>query len=248
MLALLLVTALAETDQVAGFEASPEAGRDLIRLKPSYTSVDAGGDESRVLARLNIAYDSLFIPGLVLPKTYRSVLRVDLRAQSVHTANQNVSGLEDLQIIDVGGCVFAWGGVAAGFGLVLPTATDDALGKGKLQLAPALAVVFVGIRGARLGFIAQNFFDVAGDANRRAVNRLTVQPILSYRFSEALFVSSDPTLVFDWEAGQSTIPLNFQIGHAFSRHLSVALGPEWVVTGDGENDITVNLTMDYGNW
>jgi hypothetical protein len=94
----------------------------------------------------------------------------------------------------------------------------------------------------------QNFFSFAGDASRPSVNRMTLQPLASYRFTEALFMSSDPVMEFDWQADRSTVPVNFQIGYRFSHHLSLALGPEWVVTGNGKNDITVNLTIDYEKW
>jgi hypothetical protein len=251
ILALVLAADEGATEQEEegqSFEASPQAARNLIRLKPSYTHVDAGGDESRVLLRANLAYQSLIIPGLPVPKEYQSLFRVDVRAQAKHTKDANAAGLEDTQVLSLGGRTFSWIAVGGGFGMVLPTATDDALGKGKLQLAPAVAAMFLGLRGARLGFLAQNFFDVAGDSSRSSVNRLTLQPLLSYRLTPKLFVSSDPVFEFDWHSGTNTIPVNFQFGYEFGPNLSLALGPEWVTTGDGQNDVTINLTIDFEHW
>jgi hypothetical protein len=235
-------------EQAESFEANPNAARDLMRLRLSYVHVDAGGDLSRVLFRINVGYASLIIPGLSLPKEYLSLFRVDVRAQSKHTSKTDAAGLEDLQILNLGGRMFSSLAIGAGYGMVVPTATDDAVGKGKLQLAPAVGAMFLGIRGARLGFLAQNFFDVAGDASRPPVNRLTFQPLLSYRITKDLFISSDATLEFDWQADENTVPVNFQIGYAFGPHVSIALGPEWVIAGRGQNDIATNLTIDFENW
>jgi len=248
--ALVLVRMLAAApaapaeDEEETFEASPQATGRLVRLRISYTDIDAGGDASRVLGRLNLPYGS----SISLPKPYQLLFRIDVRTRSVHSGNTNAAGLEDVQILNLGGRRFSSLTLDGGFGMVVPTATDDSLGRGKLQLGPALALMFLGIPGVRLGFLAQNFFSVAGDADRAGVNRLTFQPLLSYRFSEEVFISSDPVMEFDWHAGQNTIPVNFHVGYRFGPHLSISLGPEWVITGNGENDITVNLTIDYENW
>src|SRR5215471_13794833 len=93
--ALVLVRMLAAApaapaeDEEETFEASPQATGRLVRLRISYTDIDAGGDASRVLGRLNLPYGS----SISLPKPYQLLFRIDVRARSVHSGNTNAAGL-----------------------------------------------------------------------------------------------------------------------------------------------------------
>jgi hypothetical protein len=230
------------------FEASPAAGRNLVRGKIGYTHADEGGDQTELLLRANLVYHAVLIPG-VRVGAWESLFRVDVRLASDHVADTHAAGFKDLELLQAVGHMIAALGIAGGFRCVLPTASDDALGSGKLQLGPAVATMYVGLPGARLGFIIENLWSLAGDTTRPDIDRLRVQPLASYRFGERLFVATDPILQFDWsKGGLATVPVNAEVGVTFGPHLSLQVGPEWIATGSGKNDVTVDLTIDYKKW
>jgi hypothetical protein len=71
---------------------------------------------------------------------------------------------------------FVWG---VGPAILIPTATDDVLGSGKLGLGPT-AVVLKQRGGWTVGTLANHIWSVAGDDDRADVNSTFVQPFICY--------------------------------------------------------------------
>lgn len=146
----------------------------------------------------------------------------------------NDNGLGDISIIpyyvpDTTSTTFVgYGGV-----LILPTATEDALGTGKWAAGPAVIVARTG-KPITWGGLVQHVWSFAGDADRGDVSVTTVQPFLTYLLPDgwAATVSSETT--YNWEASAGdewTVPL--------------ALGASKVVQFGGE---FVNLGLAYVNY
>lgn len=89
-----------------------------------------------------------------------------------------------------------WG---AGPGIVIPTATRNSLGQGKLSLGPS-AVVLAQPGQWTLGGLVSNVWSVAGSGGRPAVNRMTLQYFLVYNLKHDWYVSAAPVMIADWRA------------------------------------------------
>lgn len=139
------------------------------------------------------------------------------------------SGLGDISFFDLVTIKQSWGRWGLGPAFVFPTATDTALGQGKWQAGPALAVIYTRNKNLDAGFSAQNPISFAGDAGRPAANELSITPTLTWNLPENWFAGySDFDFVFDWEdCGRATIPVGAQVGRVFNiGHLPVSLSIE----------------------
>ncbi len=118
------------------------------------------------------------------------------------------SGLGDISFDSIYGKTFPSGLVLLGgmFG-VLPTATDEVLGKDQLQLGPEFLASKVGHWGAA-GFLFFHVWDVAGDDPHTSISSL--QYIYAINLGNAYQLASSPTIIYDWEAESDqawTVPL-----------------------------------------
>jgi hypothetical protein len=102
--------------------------------------------------------------------------------------------------------------VVAGSGLILPTATDAALGGGKWVLAPLVAPLWRFSRG--LFYLkVQHFTPAGGDDDRRRVNQLLVTPTLIRAVGSAWWVLADTETKTSWqEDGRTGVNSGLQIG------------------------------------
>jgi hypothetical protein len=89
-----------------------------------------------------------------------------------------------------------WG---AGPALVIPTATSDVIGQGKLALGPSV-VVLAQPGGWTLGTLVSNVWSVAGGGGRPSINRLTWQYFLCYNLKQDWYLTSAPIMLADWRA------------------------------------------------
>jgi hypothetical protein len=124
---------------------------------------------------------------------------------------QDVNGLGDIALVDLFLWDVAWGRVGVGPALVLPTATDPALGSEKLSVGPAIVAIH---RAGELqiGALAQALFSVAGDSDRSDVSMLSLQPFASYGLGAGWSVgSSEVVYNYDLEASTWTsVPLGLR--------------------------------------
>lgn len=104
------------------------------------------------------------------------------------------------------------GGVIWGAGPVflLPTATDDLLGTGKLGLGPT-AVALKQSDGWTYGALANHIWSVAGEGDRPDVSSTFIQPFINYTTSDAWTFALNTESSYDWKNDQWAVPINFQV-------------------------------------
>ena len=134
------------------------------------------------------------------------------------------------------------GGAIWGVGPVFlwPTATNDSLGLEKWGVGPTGVVLFQ--KGPwTYGGLANHIWSYAGDDDRREVNATLLQPFLSYTFPTATSLSLSTEAIYDWNAGQWSVPVNLsvnqmlridqqpvQVGVGFRYFVEAPdRGPEW---------------------
>jgi hypothetical protein len=108
------------------------------------------------------------------------------------------------------------GGVIWGVGpaMVLPTATDELLGQGKLSIGPS-AVVLIQPGQWTLGAVVSNVWSVAGSDNRASVNRMSLQYFVSRILNDDWYITSAPTILADWKAKKDNrwlVPVGLAVG------------------------------------
>jgi hypothetical protein len=109
-----------------------------------------------------------------------------------------------------------WGHMIWGFGpaLLLPTATEGALGSQKWGAGPT--VVLLKQSGpVTAGFLANQIWSFAGNDNRKRVNQTFFQPFLSYTTHTATSLIVNLESSYDWTTADWTIPANFMVQQVF---------------------------------
>lgn len=169
-------------------------------------------------------------PSFFKPLTARSALLVrsivPLRKLNWPT---NDSGLGDISLVpyyvpDITSSTF----VGYGAALILPTASDKALGGGKWSAGPAVLFAQTG-QPLTWGGLLQQVWSFAGDDDRANVSVATVQPFITYLLGGGWAVSLNSESSYNWNgaAGQRWL-------------VPVTLGASKVVQFDGR---FVNLAL-----
>jgi hypothetical protein len=124
------------------------------------------------------------------------------------------SGVGDLQLFDLVTIKEPWGTWGVGVTFSFPTASHAALGTGKWEAGPAVAILYTGIHNLTAGFVLQNPIAFTGDPNRKNVNQMVLSPTLTYTFRGGWFAGlTDFNWAFDWTSdGAASIPLGAQAG------------------------------------
>jgi hypothetical protein len=123
-----------------------------------------------------------------------------------------------------------WG---AGPVLLLPTATDNALGTGKWGAGPTA----VGLRQEgpwTYGLLANHLWSFAGEGSRPDVNQTFLQPFLAYNTKTGFGVTLQTESAYNWEAEQWTVPIGLfasQVLKLGGQPISLQFGPR--VYADG---------------
>jgi hypothetical protein len=147
----------------------------------------------------------------------------------------------DLPLFDV--AVLPWPdtkktGLLVGVGptLVFPTATSRSAGQGAWQAGPALGVIYGGIPGLIVGFIAQNPISFAYTSpNRAPQNTLLIQPVLAWHLWGKWYLrSAEATWAMGWHRHSPTmLPLSLGIGRTLVRPglppMSFFVTGEWML-------------------
>ncbi|HED17711.1 MAG TPA: hypothetical protein ENI64_12975 [Gammaproteobacteria bacterium] len=109
--------------------------------------------------------------------------------------------------IDVeGGGKIVWG---AGFDIGLPTATEDILGTGRWTGGPSLLGVYLGPKW-KVGALATQYWDFAGDNDRGSVNMTNLQYFMFYSIDDVSSIGAAPNIICNWEQtndNRCTIPI-----------------------------------------
>jgi hypothetical protein len=122
------------------------------------------------------------------------------------------SGLSDVVLFDLVKFEKSWGRWGIGPVLLVPTATDDAIGTGKWATGPALGFV---ARSNKLmwGLFNQNLFSFAGDSARKDISVSILQPIINYSMPGKWSVgTSEMNATYDWDRGAwAALPLGMKL-------------------------------------
>jgi len=150
--------------------------------------------------------DDLVWKETTFPGQARGVLlRMELPETTAHFGGESEGGLGDgyvqaLLLPRLSGPFM----LAAGTGLVLPTATERVLGGGKWTIAPILAPVWF-IPRQRYAFVKfQEFESFAGPSSRPDVSFLLVTPTFLTRVLQRYWVLVDSESRTDWTRGSVT--------------------------------------------
>jgi hypothetical protein len=123
-----------------------------------------------------------------------------------------------------------WG---VGPAFLLPTATESALGAGKLGLGP-VAAVLMQPRPWMFGVVAGQIWSIVGAAARPDVSQLTVMPLAAYEFPRGWYLKTAPIITASWGAGTArntwTVPVGGGGGKVFFADrfpIDVSVGVYW---------------------
>jgi hypothetical protein len=94
-----------------------------------------------------------------------------------------------------------WG---AGPVFILPTATSEVLGQGKLSMGPSI-VALVQPGHWTIGALINNAWSVAGSGGRTAVNQMTLQYFINYNLKKGWYLASQPIITANWKAAKGNV-------------------------------------------
>ena len=146
------------------------------------------------------------------------VTRTILPVLSQPTATVNQNGIGDLNpsFFFVPKARGAW---TFGFGptLVLPTASDSSLGRGKWSAGPAAVAVYS--KGPWVaGALVNNIWSFAGNSDRSSVSAFLLQPFINYNLLNGWYLVTSPIITANWRAAsgdQWILPVGGGVGRLF---------------------------------
>jgi len=209
------VQAQDEAAELAKKLANPIASLISVPLQYNYDEYGGSNDGAKV-SRLNI---QPVIP-FSISDDWNLITRtiVPLVDQSGFPADSfNKSGLGDIvasqffspKAPTASGWI--WG---AGPVLLLPTASNDALGGEKWGIGPT-AVALKQTGPWTVGFLGNHIWSVAGDSDRADINATFLQPFVSYITKTKTTIGLLTESTYDWEAEQWSVPVIAQVAQLF---------------------------------
>ena len=135
--------------------------------------------------------------------------------------------------------------MAVGFATVFPMATSPATGQGKWQLGPAVAARLESLPAFKVAVLVQTLYSVAGSSQSPELAYVTVQPFITLLLPAALFLSSDATMNFYWEGGQSTVPVNLGFGRAFGERFVGSVRGRYTVADADRGDVNIEVVLNF---
>lgn len=216
--------------QEAALEATPEAAQEaqtealaaeaqnpvsnLISVPFQYNLTPGiGPNEDKTLSLLNIQPVVPFALSPDLTLVTRTILPV--LSQPTATSNQNGIGDLNPSFFLVPKGRGAW---TFGFGptLVLPTASDSSLGRGKWSAGPAAVAVYS--KGPWVaGALVNNIWSFAGNSDRSSVSAFLLQPFINYNLRHGWYLVTAPIITANWraEGEQWLVPVGGGVGRLF---------------------------------
>lgn len=102
---------------------------------------------------------------------------------------------------------FVW---AVGPVVLIPTATNDALGSRQLGFGPT-ALVLKQKGPWTYGMLANHIWSVAGGENHAKVNSIFIQPFLAYNTRDAWTYGLNAETSYDWTGNHWSVPIHFTV-------------------------------------
>lgn len=176
---------------------------------------------------------------------WRTVTRASLPLASRPSGSgESTSGLGDFNMF-VAYLLVSKPTLSLGLGplLVVPTATDDALGQGKWQ-AGAAAVVFYVTRAVQVGGLLTWQGSFAGDSDRPSTSIFATQPFAVWQLGKGTYLRSTGIWSFDLKSGDYSVPIGFGIGQVLKAGgivYNIFLEPQFTILHDGAGQPEVQL-------
>lgn len=104
-------------------------------------------------------------------------------------------------------------GLILGIGpaFLVPTATEKVLGTEKFGIGPSVLVMHQG-KGLSVGFLANQIWSVAGNADRTDVNQFYTQIFMSHSYKSGASLGVNAEITQNWQGNTTMISLNPSIG------------------------------------
>ena len=120
--------------------------------------------------------------------------------------------------------------VILGGEVVLPTATDDALGRGKYQFNPAIGAVLPLSQTSFVYFGYKHFLSFAGDDNRPDINESQPRILAAYTSPEGWWVLGDLKYTHSWETETQQTDLEIELGRMIGPATGIwtRVGSSWL--------------------
>jgi len=164
-------------------------------------------------------------------------LRVDLPlAWSNAPTSQNPSGATQFGLGDVllqglyAHPLDSRWAVAAGARMILPTATNMAVGGGKWQVGPTVEVrasLPEVSAGSFVSVTVRQFFSAAGDLSGRdsryARDYTSIQPSLKIELPNQWYINSQPNIQYNLNSGKWFVPVDAIVGKKFGKKWTLSL-------------------------
>ena len=139
--------------------------------------------------------------------------------------------------------------LAVGLEVFLPTTAEDVLGEDKYSLGPQVfAVKFLpfGIKGSLVSPAVQQVVSVAGENDRRDVNRTQFDLfLLKQSDDKRKYVLLDPQYIIDWDNDTEFGFVEAEAGYVFESGVSFFARPGLGYGGDKPFDYNVEFGIKY---
>ena len=226
--ALLTSTALAESDQeLAKKLSNPIASLISVPFKYNYDSDYGPEDDGKT--------SSIIVQPVIpmhLNENWNLISRTIIPLvdfSDVPSGSGNTSGIADItesmwfspKAPTSGGLI--WG---AGPVVLLPTASDDLLGREKWGVGPT--TVMLKQNGPwTVGALAHHIWSFAGENDRQDVSETFLQPFINYTTAAATTYALNTESTYDWKDKQWSLPINLIVTQL------VKIGDQRVSIGGG---------------
>jgi hypothetical protein len=134
--------------------------------------------------------------------------------------------------------------VIAGGEVVLPTASEDTLGRGKFQINPTLGVVVPVTQTSFVFMGYKHLFSVAGDDDRPDINESQPRLIAGYTDPAGWWTLGDLKYTRSWEDDSEVLDLELEYGRMVARRVGV-----WARVGtsffDSDRDASLLLGVRF---
>ena len=117
--------------------------------------------------------------------------------------------------------------IGVGPAILLPTATDTALGNGKWGLGPTAVALRQTPSGWTYGLLWNHIWSVAGSSDRPAVNATYLQPFIAKGLGRGLTATANLEATYDFEGRNWVVPMNLTLSQVMK------LGGQLVSIGGG---------------